>query len=393
MNIRLKELLTLHFLNDGVRTTFVILLPFISKDLSLSIAQVGFLGSSQPLIAALLALPTGFIIGKFGRLRIILTLLLIYSIGTIGVSFSFDLITLLCTYLIAALGFGMFHTVGFVSVAKNSKPTDVGRNMANFASIGDIGRIAIPPLAIFVASFMGWRLTMISIGTIGLLLFFIFRLLNPKKDKDQINAQTNSSQNHKEFLTDIIKIFKQEQGKYITVAAIIDSLASSPVYVYLPFLLINKGMNPAELSLVMGSFFIGSLAGKSLLGRSVDKIGNLKVFIISEICMAISLLFIVLATQFFLLILLGILLGIFTKGTSPVIQTMFSKLTDKTHYHKVFAVSEMVIGLAGVLTIVAMGTIADRTNINIIFYISAVLAILAALPIYSFSKRIKKVQN
>jgi len=45
-------------LNDGVRTAVITLLPFMAKDISLSLAQVGFLGSSQPLIGALIALPT-----------------------------------------------------------------------------------------------------------------------------------------------------------------------------------------------------------------------------------------------------------------------------------------------------------------------------------------------
>lgn len=74
MRTQLKELLILHFLNDGVRTTIIVLLPLIAVDLSLSLTQVGFLGSSQPLIGALLALPTGYILGKLGGYKVILTI-------------------------------------------------------------------------------------------------------------------------------------------------------------------------------------------------------------------------------------------------------------------------------------------------------------------------------
>src|SRR5258708_107323 len=157
MKPSVKELFILHFLNDGVRTTFVILLPFMAKDISLSLSQVGFLGSSQSLIAALIALPTGFIMGKFEGFRLIFMLLLIYSLGALGISFSFNLPLLFLTYYFAALGFGMFHTVGFALTAKNSDSSNLGRNMGDFTAIGDIGRVALPPLAVLLSSFIGWR--------------------------------------------------------------------------------------------------------------------------------------------------------------------------------------------------------------------------------------------
>ncbi|SRR6266568_4891492 len=386
MKTSLKELFILHFLNDGVRTTFVILLPFMAKDFSLSLAQVGFLGSSQPLIAALVALPTGYILGRFEGFRLIFMLLLVYSLGALGITFSFSLLLVLFAFYFAALGFGMFHTVGFALTAKSSDSSNIGINMGNFTAIGDIGRVALPPLAVLSSSIIGWRITMGIIGIVGLLLFFIFQLIRQQKD-GYLSKAKNNSQNHKDFLKDIIEVFRQKQARYVTISAIIDSLASSPIYVYLPFLFVSYGIDAVKLSIAMGGFFIGSLIGKYLLGRLINKLGNLKVFIFSEICMAIALIFIVQTALFLLLLLLSILLGMFTKGTSPVVQTMFSDLADKEHYHKVFAVSELVIGLAAVVTIILMGGLADKAGIKIVFYLCAALAICAVLPIYLFSKK------
>ena len=61
----LKEINILHFLNDGVRSTFVTLLPFIAKDLHISLSSIGFLGSAQALFGSLLALPAGFLSSRF----------------------------------------------------------------------------------------------------------------------------------------------------------------------------------------------------------------------------------------------------------------------------------------------------------------------------------------
>lgn len=77
--------MVLHFLNDGFRTTFVTLLPFIAKDLSLNLSTVGFLGSTQALLASFLSLPAGFLAARFGGVHFLTYLLIIYSLGAFGV--------------------------------------------------------------------------------------------------------------------------------------------------------------------------------------------------------------------------------------------------------------------------------------------------------------------
>jgi predicted MFS family arabinose efflux permease len=386
MKTQLKELLLLHFLNDGMRTTLIVLLPFITKDLSLSLTQAGFLGASQPLIAALVAIPTGYILGRFGGIHVIFTLLAVYSLSMFGLAFSLNASMLFSLYFLAAIGFGMFHTVGFTLTAKVSTPENVGRNMGNFTAIGEIGRVALPPLAIFALAFVGWRVVVGVFGFIGLLLFIASRFFAAPKDIS-LHKESEEPQSRREFLKDIFFLFKNKQAAYVTLAAIIDSLASSPIYVYLPFLLLNKGLDATQLGIAMGGFFIGSLLGKKFLGLGVDKLGNVKVFVVSEFCMALSLIFISQSSQYLLLLFFTMLLGIFTKGTSPVVQTMFSELSHKDHYHKIFAVSELALGLSAVVAITILGSLADKTGITIIFYVTAVLAIIATIPIFAFSRR------
>jgi FSR family fosmidomycin resistance protein-like MFS transporter len=393
MKNQLKELLILHFLNDGVRTTIIVLLPLIAKDLSLSLTQVGFLGSSQPLVGAFLALPTGFILGKFGGYKVILSLLFIYSLGVMGAAFALNAPMLIIMYLFAALGFAMFHPAGFTLTAKVSGDANVGRNMGNFTAIGEIGRVALPPIALFASAIIGWRITIGIVGAAGILLFFLARLYTPSNTIYTLNSDNQNHENHKQFLKHAFSLFKNKKAARIALAAIIDSLASSPIYVYLPFLLVAKGSNPIQLSIAMGGFFVGSLIGKSLLGRYADKFGHSKIFIFSEFFMAVSLILITLSNQFFLLIFFSALLGAFTKGTSPVVQTLFSQLADKNHYHKVFAVSELVITIASVISITLLGALADKNGISIVFYAGALLALLAILPVFTLVRSKPEVRK
>lgn len=381
-----KELLVLHFLNDGVRSTFVVLLPFIAKDLSFNLASVGFLGSSQPLIASILALPAGFLGSKLGGFRFLVYLTVIYSFGALALSISPSLLFVTAAFFLGALGFGMFHTVGFSLVAKISQEKSMGKNMGNFTSIGDIGRVAIPPIAVFLVSILEWRVTMALISLIGFGAFLIILFNQPKK-MQHLNNNYAENESHIDFIKEIYVLLKTRKLLLALFAGIFDSLASSPVFIFLPFLLFAKGVSITEYGVITAVFFAGSLFGKNALGRGVDKFGNLKIFVFSEILMAFVLILLTLSPiNLLIIIILSFLLGLFTRGTTPVIQTMMSNVSHKMHYDKVFAISEMCIGITAVITVSLMGIIADSSGIVFVFYASAIFALLAIIPIFLLAK-------
>lgn len=382
MNKSIKELLTLHFLNDGVRSTFLILLPFIAKDLHLSLTLSGFLGSSLALSSALLAFPSGFIVAKLGGFKLITILLIVYSIGSILIGLSPSITFLLLAFLLGSFGFGMFHSASFTIVAKNSSEKNIGRNMGDFTAIGDIGRSAIPPAAVFLTAIIGWRFTIQLIGLIGFICYFVFNFLKVK----DVNIAQTIEESKTDFIKEIINLLKTKDLLLTSASAILDSIAGSPVYIFLPFLFLLKKATTSELGILMFAFFIGSFLGKVILGRAIDKLGDIKVFTVSEIFMAFCLIILALSSNFFLLLILSLLLGVFTKGTSPIVQTMFSRHSHKNHYNKLFGISETCIAFSAFLAQVLMGVAADRFGILFIFYFCAIFAALATIPVLLSSK-------
>lgn len=386
MGNNFKGLMFLHFLNDGVRTAFVTLLPFIAKDLSLSLSVVGFLGSAQPVFASILALPAGFFASKLGGFHFLVYLLIIYSLGAISAATSFNVNFVILSFSIAALGFGMFHTVGFSLVAKSSEKEKIGKNMGDFTSIGDIGRVCIPPLMVFLVPVIGWRYDFVLISIAGLITFLLIKFSLSKKEVYNI-IEKQSRENHQDFLRSLLQLLKNRNFFLTLLSAILDSLASSPIYIFLPFLLFSKGIQITEFGIFITMFLFGSLAGKLVLGRMVDKIGNIKMFTISEIIMAVGLILLTLTSNFYIMLFLSLILGAFTRGTTPVVQSMFSKAAHKDHYDKVFALSELFVGISAVVTIIFMGAVADKIGIHFVFYATAILAILAIFPAILVSKK------
>lgn len=372
----------LHILNDGIRTTFVVMLPFIAKDLLLPYTYVGFLGSFQSLAGSLLALPAGFIAARVGGFHLLASLLLIYTIGALGVGLSPNIVFLTLSFAIGAFGFGMFHTVSYTVVAKTAKNTGVGKLMGDFTSVGDIGRIGLPPLALLVASFWGWRFTMCFLASVGFATYIFIRFFSPSRDIYRFQKEEEES--HKDFFKTTLLLLRAKKLLLILIAAILDSLAGSPMNVFLPFLLLAKGVVLQQLALVMGVYFLGSLLGKSILGRMVDKFGNVRIFVMSEILMAVILVLLIWVSPFILILFLVFFLGAFTRGTNPVVLSMLAGITHEMHYNKVYAVSEIVIAAASVITGITMGLVADRAGIIAVFYVLSAFAFLAIFPILPF---------
>lgn len=376
-----KTLNLMHFLNDGSRTTFVAILPFIAQDLSLNLKDVGFLGSSQSLFAMLLAIPAGFIAASFGGFKSLIFFMLIYSFGAFLAGVAPNFLVLTVAYFMAAVGFGTFHTISFAVVAKSSEENKIGKAMADFTSIGDMGRVAMPPAAIFLLSIFGWRPTIFLLSAIGLTMFLVVRFSTRVKDPQGLKRELEKRENYKDFTKNALLLFKLKKIRLIMSAATLDSLASSGIFIFLPFMLLSKGFQQGQLALVTSVFFAGSLFGKTVLGRSLDKIGSTKVFTTSEFCMAIFLVLLILTNNLLIVTALCFAIGAFTRGTVPVAQSMISKLTSADLYHKLFAVGEICTYGASVIGISAMGLVAYYYGVNTVYYISAALAILATIPL------------
>ncbi len=380
MNIALIILYVLHFFNDGIRTVFLSLLPFIAKELHLSFTQVGFVGSSLGTVAAILSIPAGYLALRIGGFRIIFWALLIYSFGAIGLGFTPNFFVLAVIFYMTSVGFGVFHTIANILVARSTEKAQLGRRMGDFSAAGDTGRVLMPIAAIFIASHFGWRDAFFAVAGLGLLVY-LFRWILPLKEHIVHVKTEQSKTSYKEWLRELPFFFRQKKLLLVIAAGMIDNLASNPIFVFLPFLLLARGFSTEMLGIFIAAFFVGSLAGKFFFGRGVDVFGSRKVFIGAEILMAITLLILTVSYNFFLLLGISLLLGAFTRGTLPVISTLFAKVVDEDHYEKVFAISETMAGIGITIAPIVAGIIADKFGVVAFFYFASFFALAATVPV------------
>lgn len=383
MKNKLTQIFTLHFFNDGFLASIILLLPFIAKDLGLSLTQVGFLSSIFSLSGILIALPAGHLNSQFGAMKILVFTVIFYTLGFLFTSLSYSYLFLVFAFIVMSIAFGSFHPITFSLVAKLTTKENIGRTAGDFTAIGEFGRICLSGFVSYIAFSIGWRQTSFIFVVISGITLFIFLFLYLKnKATDAINNSKIKDQKQPDF----IDILKNKKFLLALLVNFFDNLASSALFIFLPFLLIKKGISPSILGAFTSAFFLGNLIGKMGLGRLTDKFKNTKVFIAAELLMMIFVILLAYSNSIFFIVLFSVILGSLTMGTSPIRTTMVTE-TNEHHgsYEKVFGISSFIASLSSALAPITLGYVADKFGIVNSFNVAAIFALFAIISAYFYS--------
>ncbi len=368
----------MHIFNDGFSASLLLLLPFIAKELHLSLTQVGLLGGMVGVCAIFLALPAGSIGSRFGGVQTLLYALGVYSLGFLLTGLVPSFYLLIITFLLASIGLGIFHPIAFGLVAKWTTKENRGKEMGNFTAIGDIGRVGLSAGITFFITMIGWRLTSFGYAIVAIAVFcFLYFFYRNRQEMVAIEQKTRTK-------ADLKLLFKNKQLMLASFAGAIDTFASSSLFVFLPFLLLTKHIQPVFLGSMTAAFFIGNFIGKAGLGRIVDRFGNTKVFIIADILMAVFILILTTINSIPLIIVVSIILGALTKGTVPVAATLVAESVEDNHEHA-FSVSSFIDNTASALSPLVLGFISDMYGVSQAFTVAAGIALVAVIPVIFFA--------
>ncbi len=379
MRIPLILLNTLHIFNDGYQASFLLLLPFIAKNLGISLTQIGSLGSFFYLFETVLSLPVGYLGERVNGFKIVLFSTFLVGLSFFGITFISDYPQLMLFYVLAGIGFALFHPMAFALVASWTSKGSRGKSMGDFTAVGDLGRIGMSAVMTYVAVFVGWRRTSLYYAAAVFLLFAVLALFLRR-----VRTAISRSHGFGERVA-VVTLLKNRRFIYACLTALLDSASSSSLFIFLPFLLMEKGINPTILGSFTAAYFLGNFFGKSVIGRLTDRIGSVKTFILSEIFMGVFILLLTGTSSLVYIVIFSVFLGFLTKGTVPARATMAIEAVEHHgRFEKAVAVLGLIasIGTAGAPYL--YGRVADRYGITVSFYCAAAIALLAIVPAVLF---------
>ena len=373
-----RQLNLLHILNDGYQASIALILPFVAVELGLALAQVVALSSFQSAVGILMVVPAGWLAKRFGGAKTLVMAMVMCSLVFVGLSQAPMYAMLALLFGLAGMSLGVFHPIAFALVSDWSTKSNRGRMMSDFAAWGDVGRIGLSTALPMLAVAIGWRFATLWYGVVGVTIALALSWLLLKSGSATVKSKAAGQVS----LRDVVS---HPRTFVAMVASFFDVMASNSMYLFLPFLLVFRGIELQTLGFFTAVFFIGNLLGKVVLGRLVDKRGSAKVFVISEIIMVALILVLAISTNIASILGAALILGIFAKGTTPIVQTMLAESAEHHgDYVKVFSVNTIITRVVAVAVPVAFGALADQFDIRWAFYAMAVAAACAVVPGVAF---------
>ena len=370
-----------NFLSKGWEVSVLGLLVFIQRKYSLPLYMVGVLSTAFIVCQISVSFFAGRIAHAVHSRNVVLL-----AIGASGLSWfalflSHHVAGLYLGFALGGISSGLFEPIGNSLVAKHSSANNRGAAIGKFAAFGDMGRIAVGAAATAMAGWFGVNdaCGMLLATNIAALVAAQIFLAKPTRADD---PETDDSPGH---LRDLVK---NSRFCYATLAGIADSFSSASLYIFIPFLLIPKGIPLANTGYFNMIFFAGYMSGRLVLGRLADRYGPSAVLILSEATMAALIVMLVVISGKIAIVFLVFVLGIFTRGTSPIIRAMVADSMDaRISFHDAFSAYSFASRSSTAVSRPAYGYLASFAGISSVFYVAAAVSLLALYPAAKYDGR------
>ena len=360
-----------HFVHDGLTDCQFVLLPVWAEAFGLSHAQVGLIKMCSSGALATLQVPAGFLAEKFGERSILSLGTMLAGLGLIVAGFAAGYIGLLIGILILGSGASTQHPLAsaLISRAYRGGRTRAALGTYNFA--GDLGKVVVPFAVAGMVALWGWRDSVHIYGAIviasGVVFFLLIGRLAPEKkktEKPKVSLKGWGIQDKRGF-------------SVLASISMVDTSCRMAFLTFVPFLLINKGVEGASIGLALGLIFAGGATGKLVCGHIAERAGILRTVIVTELLTGLCILGVVFLPLTGVWLILPVT-GMALNGTSSVLYGTVADFIDPDRLPRAYGLFYSLGSGVGAISPVVYGVISDHSSVNhalIIIGLSATLTL------------------
>jgi predicted MFS family arabinose efflux permease len=367
-----------NFLSKGWEVSILGLLAFIQQKYSLPLYAVGILSTVFIVCQITISFFAGKIAHAVHSRNVILLAVAMSGFAWLTLFVGHQVSVLFLAYAFGGLSSGLFEPIGNSLIAKRSASANRGTAIGNFAAFGDMGRIAVVAAATALAGLFGINnacAVLFGSTVVAFILAAVF--ITPPERSEYVESE--------EVPVHLGDLLKNRNFCYATVAGIADSFSSASLYIFIPFLLTAKGIALANTLYFNVIFFAGYMAGRLVLGRLADRNGAPQILMVSKVIMAGLILVLTLAAGTGLIITLVFFLGIFTRGTSPIVRAMVAdSMDERISFHDAFAAYSFASRGSTAVCRPIYGYLASYAGIAAVFYAASAVSLLTLYPAFKY---------
>lgn len=343
--------------------------PQIIKHYELTVKKIGYLITVFTLPGILLAPFIGILADRYGRKTILFPSMLVFGIAGFLCAFQSNYLDLLIMRLIQGVGAASLGSLNITLIGDlfdgNKRIQVMGYN----ASVLSIGTASFPAIGGLLASF-DWQYAFYLPGLILPFAFImLFRLQTP-------NIRNNISL--KKYLGNAWKTINRKTVWGLFLVNILVFIILYGAYLsFFPILMEARFQaNSLIIGITMSLMSVTTAICSSLLGRIRMKVSSHTMFYLSSFGYASSLMFLSIASGWVMLIIAILLFGAAHGFFIPNIQTALVGMAPLSERAAFMSVNGMVLRIGQTLGPVVAALLYINQNIQPVFWLSAIIALL-----------------
>ncbi|MNG73610.1 Hexuronate transporter [compost metagenome] len=364
--------------------------PLLKGEWALSDSQLGLLSGIVALMVGLLTFPLSLLADRFGRVRSLVLMAVLWSLATLGCALAENYQQMFIARFLVGVGEAAYGSVG-IAVVVSVFPRELRSTLAGaFMAGGMFGSVLGMALGGVMAQHLGWRWAFAGMALFGLLLAMLYPLI--------VKESRIAPKRLEQALVKTSRPLRSLYGCRSVIAAYVGSglqlFVGGTVIVWMPSYL-NRyyAMSTDRAGAIAAIIVLCSGIGMILCAMLCDRLGrqrpdrkiSLAILYCLGSCALLSIAFALPAgTAQLVLICLGMMIAAGTNGPSSA---MVANLTHASVHGTAFATLTLANNLLGLATgPLITGRVSDLIGLQAAFQLVPLVSIGAAI-VFIIAKR------
>jgi MFS family permease len=347
-------------------------LPRIAETLGVTASHVGLLVTAFTLPGVILTTFAGILADRYGRLRVLLPGLCIFSIAGVACVFATNLPVLIVLRVLQGTGASAIGSINVTLIGDlfvdRQRTTAMGLN----ASVLSIGTATYPAVGGALAM-LAWSAPFaLAIFALPVAVLAMRRLhVAPKGHKADLS----------DYFGGLWVIVRRREVMALFFASTAIFILLYGAYItFLPFLMAGRfGSTPLGIGLLMAGLSVSTAVTSANLGRLAEWLGEKTVMRIGFVVFAVGLALVPLMPIVWALAAPAVLLGFSFATTIPVVQVLLAEVAPVDRRGAVMSLNGTVLRLGQTLGPPIMAVVYRMAGIDAVFFSGAVFALFLAL--------------